>query len=240
MPKRVPVKPVQPNQSIESAINCLMEVTGAGRPVTCTEMAERLGVERTKAGRLLGTLAYLGMLERLPDLSYIPGPGIHVLSAMSLRGSGLLRHALPHIQHMKEKWNMDARLGVLWRDQVSLLYHSVGDREVADSIAGARPWPAAKSTIGKVLLAQKDDDEIRAILGQALPTEEYDELMAEIGHIRECGYVMYEESLTMAIGTPVTAGLAFKGKITKAKTAQLIEEVRAVVRLIAEKTKARS
>jgi len=208
-----------------------MEVTGAARPVTCTEMAERLGVERTKAGRLLGTLAYLGMLERLPDLSYIPGPGIHVLSAMSLRGSGLLRYALPHIQRMKEKWDMDARLGVLWRDQVSFLYHSVGDREVADSIAGARPWPAAKSTIGKVLLAQKGDDEIRAILAAG----EYDEDMAEIGHIRKCGYVMYEESLTMAIGMPATAGLAFKGKIAKAKVGQLIEEVRSVVQSIAEK-----
>jgi len=113
MAKPVPVKPVQPNQSIEWGINCLLELTSLGRPVTCKEMSARLGVERTKASRLLGTLAYLGMAERLPDLSYIPGPGIHVLSAMSLRGSGLLRAALPHIQRMKEKWGVDARLGVL-------------------------------------------------------------------------------------------------------------------------------
>ena len=235
MPKRVPTKPVQPNQSIEWGLNCLMELTTAGRPVTCKEMSERLGVEKTKASRLLGTLACLGMAERLPDLSYIPGSGIHVLSAMSLRGSGLLRHALPHIQHMKEKWNLDARLGVLWRDQVSYLYHSVGDREQGEAIAGARPWPAARSTIGKVLLAQKEDDEIRAILGGVLSAKEYDKLMRAVARIRERGFLRYHESLTMAIGTPAAAGLAFKGKRDSAKTDQLIEDVRTAVRSIAEK-----
>jgi len=234
MPTRPSHRPVQPNQSVERAIACLMELTALGRPVTCKEMAERLGVERTRASRVLGTLAHLGMAERLQDLSYIPGSGIHVLSAMSLRSSGLLRHALPHIQRMQHKWGLSVALGVLWRDQVSFLYHSGGHRAVADSIAGAEPWPVAKSTLGRVLLARKEDDEIRAILGEKLSAQEWDDLMMAMARIRRDGYVLHEgEGLSMAISTPATAGLRFMGGYDASRSEELVEDARVIVEDIA-------
>jgi DNA-binding IclR family transcriptional regulator len=236
MTKHVPTKPVQPNQSVQWAIKCLLELTSTSQPVTCTEMSERLGVERTKASRLLGTLAYLGMAERLEDLSYIPGSGIHALSSMSLRSSGLLQHALPHIQRMQEKWGMSAALGVLWRDQVSFLYHSGGHREVAESIAGAKPWPVAKSALGRVLLAQKTDDEIRATVGDTLPPAEWRDLAVAMKRIRRAGYVLHEgKGISMAIGTPATAGLRFMGGYDASRSDELVDDVRAVVEDIARR-----
>ncbi len=234
MPKRIPTKPVQPNQSIEWGINCLMELTTMGRPVTCKEMSERLGVEKTKASRLLGTLAYLGMAERLQDLSYIPGPGIHVLSAMSLRGSGLLRHALPHIRRMKRKWDVDARLGVLWRDQVSYLYHSVGRPNVGDAIAGGALWPAARSTVGRVLLAQKTDEEIRAILGNKVDEQELGRVLGAVARVRDHGFLRGAESVTLPIGAPAVAALAFKGEADRMDNPKLVEEAGSAVDSIAQ------
>lgn len=236
MAKHVPTKPVQPNQSVEWAIRCLLELTSANQPMTCKEMSERLGVERTKASRLLGTLAHLGMAERLGDLSYIPGSGIHVLSSMSLRSSGLLQHALPHIERMQRKWDMSAALGVIWRDQVTFLYHSGGHREVADSIAGAKPWPVAQSALGRAVLARRSDEEIRAMLGDSLASDEWDDLMVAMKRIRRVGYVLHEgKGIAMAIGTPATAGIRFMGGYDASRSDELVADVRAVVEDIAQR-----
>lgn len=228
-------RPAQPNQSIERAITCLIDLATLGRPITNKEMSERLGVERTKAARMLGTLAYLGMAERLPNLSYVPGPGIHVLSAMSLRGSGLLRHALPHIQTIEEKWGVHAGFGVLWRDQVSYLYHSGGDRDMAEAIGGHGLHPADQSSIGKVLLAQKEDAEIKEILSERLTKKELVGLMGEIRDVRKRGYFLNPETVTMTVGTPATAALAFIGKEGQAEKSEFAEDVQAAVEAIERK-----
>jgi len=232
-------KPAQPNQSVEWGIRCLMELTSDGSPVTCNEMAKRLGVGRMKASRLLGTLAYLGMAERREDLSYVPGPGIHVLSAMSLRSSGLLRHALPHIESIQHKWNVSARLGVVWHSQVSFLYHSDGGRGLIDSIAGARSWPAAKSAVGRAILARLDDAEVRAQTGDSLTPEEVAGLMHVLRETRRRGYLLYPGvTIAVALGTPATAGIAFRGASVTEDNLALIDDVHAAAQAIATRVEA--
>ena len=54
---------------------------------------------------------------------YAPGPGLHVLAAMSLRGSRLLTRALPHLRDlMAAEPECRIALGVLWRSHVCYLF----------------------------------------------------------------------------------------------------------------------
>lgn len=233
MSRRIPVKPAQPNQSVEWGIACLLELTTAARPMTCVEMARSLGVDRTKASRLLGTLAHLGMAKRLPDLSYVSGSGIHVLSALSLRSSGLLSHALPHIERIRERWHMDAALGLLWRDQVCYLYHSGTRRGLADAIASHALYPAAKSSIGQVILAQHSDVEVLDRLDGSLTPDTGVALLALLADVRRRGYAWEENHhVAMAIGHPATAAVAFLGACTTSDREALIADIRAATQAI--------
>src|SRR5450432_664771 len=109
--------PAQPNQSLANGIACLQALTAAEDAIGSRELARRLGLEPTLANRLLGTLAELGLAERTPERKYRPGPGIHVLAAQSLRGSGLLQAALPVIRGLLDE-GLAVALGVLWRSDV--------------------------------------------------------------------------------------------------------------------------
>jgi DNA-binding IclR family transcriptional regulator len=170
------------------------------------------------------------MAARGPDLGYVPGPGIHVLSAMGLRGSGLLQRALPHLKRMKRTRGLDAALGVLWRESVCYLYHSAGGRELAQAIGGHGPFPAARSRVGRVILAHQTDREVRQRFAKALSRAEMTDLLGSLAGIRARGYLVTRgTSISMAIGTPATAGLTFIGRFAPAESRRLVDEVRAIV-----------
>jgi DNA-binding IclR family transcriptional regulator len=228
-------KPAQPNQSIERAINCLLELVNALHPISCKEMGERLGIERTKVSRMLGTLAYLGMAERLPDLRYVAGAGVHVLASMSLRGSGLLRFALPHIEFIMGEWNLIGALGVLWRDQVSYLYHAESSSALSDALGGHALFPAEKSSIGQVILAQKTEAEVNHLLAPRLSPDELKVLHTSLAEIRDQGYYLEgSHSLAVPIGHPAIAGLAFQGKWPSKESPQLLSQALYAANMISQ------
>jgi len=235
MKKLLSAKPAQPNQSVERAITCLYELAAAGYPMTCKEMAERLGCERTKAGRTLGTLASMGFASRLSDLSYIPGAGVHALAAMSLRGSSLLNVALPHIFRMKERWGLTGALGVLWRDKICYLYHSGGDKAVEDAIACHEPLPAWKSVLGKSILAGGGDERISEIARGRISPEDFKTLQRDLKSIREYGYFLEgTHSIAIALGAPTAAAIAFQGKWKEADSGRVVSETQEIARRISE------
>jgi len=235
MKKPLSAKPAQPNQSVERALACLYELAAANYPMTCKEMAERLGCERTKAGRTLGTLASMGFASRLSDLSYIPGAGVHALAAMSLRGSKLLNVALPCIFGMKERWGLTGALGALWRDKICYLYHSGGDKAVEDAIACHEPLPAWKSVLGKAILAGGPDDRISEIVEGKISKEGFKTLQDDIKSIRERGYFLEgTHSIAIALRAPTAAAIAFQGKWTEADSARVVSETQEIARRISE------
>ena len=105
--------PAQPNKSLLNGIACFQVVAAEKMPLGSREIARRLGLGHTRVSRLLGTLASLGLVARTKNRKYIPGPGIHVLSAQSLHGSGLLSAAIPVLRRIHAR-RMIVALGVLW------------------------------------------------------------------------------------------------------------------------------
>jgi DNA-binding IclR family transcriptional regulator len=202
-------KPAQPNQSLQCGIECLLELASTSEPVGSREMARRLDQEHTRVNRLLGTLAHLGLAERTPDRKYAPGPGVHMLAALSLRGSKLLKCALPHIRDLMERTGERIALGVLWRDHVCYLYHGGPDEPLEAAIAQENLFPAEQSSIGLVLLAARADGRNR------------------LGKIRRDGFALSPtRSLAVPVGDPPIAGLAVSGRVQANQVQYLVKELR--------------
>lgn len=238
MPPKKP--PAQPNQSLQDGIECLEALVGAGRPVGSRELSRMLGMEPTRANRLLGTLAYIGLAQQTPNRKYEPGPGIHLLAAMSLRGSNLLAVALPIIQELQQQTNAIVALGVLWRDKVCYLYHGKSS-EAAAGIGGQDLYPVDRSSIGLILLAERDEEGVREVLSYRSRDDslvDEDKVFRCVNKARKQGWAMLSEarSIAVPVGSPAAAALAIAGSGEPDELKSWLPNLRDAAKRIAEAT----
>ena len=160
--KIAPVLPAQPNQSLIDGLACLQALAGAAQPIGSRQMARELGMEPTRVNRLLKTLAHLGIAQQTTDRQYVPGPAMHVLAAQAIFASGLLRRAMEPFESLR-RFKLSVALGVLWRDQVSYLYHASPGMTDAQAVGRVGLFPDTRSGIGMVLLSQLPAADVRAL-----------------------------------------------------------------------------
>jgi DNA-binding IclR family transcriptional regulator len=223
--------PAQPNQSLIDGLSVLQALASAGRPVGSREMARLLSLEPTRVNRLLKTLSATGVARQREDRRYEPGPGMHVLAAQSMFGSGLLRLALPILETLRKR-DLSVAIGVLWRRHVAYLVHALPRQPIAAGLGRAGLYPAEQSSIGIVLLASQRDADIRACFGNDTPP------WRDIRAARKNGYALLhpaerEDTLAVAIGAASPyAGIALAGPIDDHRAAELLPALRDAARRI--------
>ena len=213
--------PVQPNASLITGLACLQAVASARRPLGVREAARALGLTHTRANRLLGTLADLGLVAQDAQRKYRPGPGIHVLAAQSLVGSRLLPAALPVLRELRRE-GFTVALGVLWREQVCYLVHARPGQAVDEAIGSHELVDAERSSLGMVLLS--------------LQTSKRSGELAEIRQRRHAvlRFPNGEVSIGVPLGDPVIAGIAVSApRIGEEHTAAIAAELHQAARRIA-------
>lgn len=234
--------PAQPNQSLIDGLACLQAVISHPEPIGSRELARLLDLEPTRANRLLKTLGHLGLVRQDARRKYGPGPGLHVLAAQALFGSGLLRRALRPLATLHELGHIVA-LGVLWRDQVSYLYHAEARMRPDEGIGRVRLYPASRSAIGMPLLAAQTDAEVRALYRRAPEIPGFPgglpELLAALARVRRAGYAYVLQSRTtgvyslgITIGTPPYAAVALSGRIGRGDIPPLLARLRHAARAV--------
>lgn len=201
----------QPNQSLIDGITVLQALAISNEPVGCREVARRVGLDTTRVNRLLKTLTYLGIARQTPNRKYRAGAGMTVLAAQSLFASGLLRRALPALEGLR-RFGHTVAMGVLWRDNVSYLFHAPPTMASTDALGRIGLYPATRGGIGMALLAKRDDDEVVATYqGREIPGyAQMSDLLAALNEIRERGYARLrvgegQEQHTVAITVGQTA-----------------------------------
>jgi DNA-binding IclR family transcriptional regulator len=232
--------PAQPNLSLIGGIECLQAVTGSDTPLGSREVARLLGLEHTRVNRLLGTLCFLGLLEKTPERKYAPGSAIHVLAAQSLRASRLLPAALPFLQDIISK-DFIVAMGVLWRRQVCYLFYATPGGVLETALGNHGLYPAESSGLGHLLLSEKPPEYLPNHFQSdlyCLPKSLYDKLLKEIGQARSQGYASLETSpgvtsLAVGIGAPAQAALAFSGKMSAEEKPRLLQLLRDTAKKIA-------
>ena len=216
--------PAQPNQSLIDGLACLQTLAAATEPVGCLAMARQLNLEPTRVNRLLRTLAHLGLAEQDHRRKYRPGPGIHVLAAQAMFGSGLLQRALSVLDSLRSH-GLTVAMGVLWRLQVAYLYHAGPDTPVGEALGRTKLFPAERSAIGCVLLARLPKDDLRARLGGTLPAP----IMTQLITTRRQGYALVPQpggTRSLGVALPRTeAAIALAGTFPTASIPQLVESL---------------
>jgi DNA-binding IclR family transcriptional regulator len=154
-------KPAYSIESVDHALRLAVLLRQEG-PLRVTEVAERLGVARSTAHRLLAMLVYRDFAEQGADRLYLAGP--------VLRGPAggepvaqLRAAALPHLRELVGRARETANLMVLRGDQARFVATvecdavlRVGDRE-------GRMLPAHLASGGRALLAHRPDAEVSAL-----------------------------------------------------------------------------
>jgi len=219
--------PAQPNQSLIDGLACLQTLASAGEPIGGRELARQLGLEPTRVNRLLKTLAHLGLAEQDGQRKYRTGPGIHVLAAQAMFGSGLLRRAMPHLEALRDTGHTVA-LGVLWRDRVAYLYHASHDTPPGEAVGRVGLFSAHTSGIGLAILAQMRNAEIEAAFPKPFIRRA---VLADVRASRKRGYaVARREDGGVTIGLPLrgsdAAAIGLAGRLKESDYDTLADALR--------------
>lgn len=159
-------RPVGP---VHRAFGLLQLVVAADGPVGVRDLARRSGLARSTTGRTLGILAELGMVERMPDGSAVPGAGLATLTA-SLDGSvPVLRERLrPLAADLTHEFGENAAICI--DDDTALLYIDSARIDAAVQVADPAGERFAFHLVapGLVAMAEWPDDRLARYLTEPL------------------------------------------------------------------------
>ena len=180
-------------QSIDRAVELLEAIAGAPEPETTPVLADRCGLNRSTAWRILATLEHHGLVERDPDSNRY-SLGFAVLKLAAAAGhEPLVRLAHPVLRRLADATGETVNLAVARR--LELVYaDQVQARHVMAPNWLGHPVPLHATSTGKAFLAWLPAGEVHGLLDLPLPrytdstVTDPDCLMSELDDIRERGY----------------------------------------------------
>ena len=184
---------------------------GAGRPLSMTEIAERLGIPKSSTLAICRTLVAARLMERDPATgAYRLGPQVLMLSHAYLRGMDLAGEFLRLVERAPELRDETVQLAV--PDGTSVVYVA---RRDGTSVAGfprlgcdvGLRLPASCTAVGRAMLACRADAEVRRLYadGEALPRltarspRSVAALLDEVALVRRRGYAIDDEAVMEGI-----------------------------------------
>ncbi|MGW0180936.1 IclR family transcriptional regulator [Nocardia sp. NPDC003345] len=180
--------------------------------LTVSQVAERLGVARSTAHRLLQTLVYRDFAVQDEQRVYHPGPVLELAAHSQSRTSRLRAAALPHLQRVVDLVGESANLTIRTGDTTRFIA-SVECRQALR--VGSREgmvFPAHRTTAGLVLLADLDPAELDELYDESRYTGRPDErpdlprLRNLLTRVRSAGFALNDglsERGVVAVGVPV-------------------------------------
>lgn len=197
--------------SVDSALQLATALQVEGS-LSVSEAAERLGVARSTAHRLLAMLVYRDFAEQLPDRRYGPGP--------VLRGSlpqapvaRLREVALPHLRRVVDATGETANVMVLAGSDVRFVGTVECDHILRVGDRTGRTLPVHLSSGGKAVLATLDGAQVADVLG-ALDDATVAKLDRELRTVRRRGFAVNDqetEAGLTAVGVAVPPAGGFTG-----------------------------
>lgn len=201
-------------QSVQRAIAILKTFSDEDLEIGVSEIARRVGLNKSIAMRLINTLRHEGFLEQDPaSTKYRIGLGLFETGTLYHLHASMRRHAEPLLQDLAEQLRMSAYLGTLSDGRVAYILAIEGPGPIRVGPRLGSSTPAHTTAAGKALLAYL----AQLALEQYLITQELhpetphsitsrDTLRRELARIRAQGYsVTRGEHLqgVSAVGSPV-------------------------------------
>jgi IclR family transcriptional regulator, pca regulon regulatory protein len=212
-----------------------------------TDLAAAAGLPMPTVYRVVMTLTAEGYLDHLPNGDYRPGVKTLTLGTAALRSLDLVGIATPKLQRLGEATGETVNLAVLTGDRVLYLVRLRNSDLVTANIQVGSTLPAVTTSIGKLLLANLDDADLReritpeSFAAQHGPNAKVslDELREELANIRDQGWAMQDEELAYglrSVAGPITgadgcvvAGVNLAVQARDWSTQRIVRELRPAV-----------
>jgi IclR family pca regulon transcriptional regulator len=209
-----------------------------------TDLAAAAGLPMPTVYRVVMTLTAEGFLEHLPNGEYRPGVRTLTLGTAALRSLDLVGIATPKLQKLGESTGETVNLAVLSGDRVLYLVRLRNSDLVTANIQVGSTLPAVTTSIGKLLLAHLDEDDLHARITDASfagahgPNAKVSltELAQELAQIREQGWSMQDEELAYGLRSVagpvrgadgrVIAGINFALQARDWSSARIVRELK--------------
>jgi IclR family acetate operon transcriptional repressor len=200
-------KPAYAIDSVDHALRLAVLLQEEG-PLRVADAAQRLGVARSTAHRLLAMLVYRDFAEQDADRRYQAGPVLRRPAAAEPAAARLREVALPYLQALVERTGESANLVVLLGDQVRFVATAECDQVLRVGDREGRRLPAHLASGGRALLAARTDAEITELYSApGAPAVEVPRLLRDLRRVRRQGFAVNDQ----ATETGVTAiGVALR------------------------------
>ncbi len=152
-------------EALAKGLRILTAFSEAHSTLTLSELADMTGLPMPTAFRMAATLEETGYLERLPSGGYRPGLRVLTLGHASLQGSDLVQLSEASLRALADLTSQTVNLAVLVDNQILYLVRLRKSDLVTANIHVGSTLPAAYSSLGKVLLAELDSDEVERRIG---------------------------------------------------------------------------
>jgi IclR family transcriptional regulator, acetate operon repressor len=182
-------------QSVERAFGLLELIADAGGEVALSDLAVSAHLPLPTIHRLLGTLVSHGYVRQSATRRYGLGPRLIRLGDVA--GMQLGDVALPDLRVLVERLGETANLAVLDFDRALYVAQAPSKHSMRTITEVGRRARLHDTGVGKAILAQLADDEVRRIMARAgmpTPTDrsigDVETLIADLQRIRDRGYAI--------------------------------------------------
>ncbi len=201
--------------AVDKALKILESIDTTRNGDTLADIAERTGLPKTTAHRLLSTLTQRGFVERTPWNGYTIGRKVIALGLAAGERDTLVDAARPTLHRLVETCSETVQLGVLAGGDQLIFIERIEPENKAVRI-GRMPSPLAKlhtSAMGKAILAASTDEFITAYLQKTLnrytdkTITDKDVFLEELQEVRRRGFAISNEEHyegVFAVGAAVT------------------------------------
>ena len=197
----------------------LLSVFSAERPaLRVKDLVDITGIPMPTVFRLVATLEEEGYLERTTDSMVRPGTSVLALGFAAVQGLDLVQNSRSTMRELASLTGETVNLGVLYSDQV-LFVARIPRRDslLAAGIRVGSTVPAVFSSIGKVILADMSDEELKRCISDASfngrwgpnAVRTMDELLKHLDAARRDGYVIQQETAIpglSSVAAPIRQG----------------------------------
>jgi IclR family pca regulon transcriptional regulator len=174
--------------------------------MTLSEVATATGLARPTARRILLTLESLGYVRSRPEGGFALTPRVLDLGMTYVQATGLWGVARPHMQDLVARTHESTSVAQLDGSDIVYVARVAVPKIIALSASIGTRFPAAQTSLGKVLLAGLEPDELDKALAEPsrsgveprrpLDRAELDEVLRDV---RAKGWVLTDQELAAGI-----------------------------------------
>jgi DNA-binding IclR family transcriptional regulator len=193
MAREMKTRPSYAVTSVDHALRIATMLQLEGE-LSVSQAADRLGVARSTAHRLLQMLVYRDFAVATETRTYRPGPVLE-LAAHSRSATARLRAAaLPHLHELVNVLGESANLVIRTGDQARFIASAECTQTLRVGTREGMVFPAHRISAGQVMLAELSDDQLDALYSADRYAErpddrpDLDQLRADLAKVRNNGF----------------------------------------------------